>query len=103
MQKDSQSTHLYEDSDKILYREGTLSTPISLCRTVFHPEERAETNTGERTAPTFRGGGKAFTACRAPRSTIHQSYGGFVQCTTVPIRSFASHTYLFYVLRHIIR
>ncbi|MBR0046894.1 MAG: hypothetical protein IJP75_08455 [Bacteroidaceae bacterium] len=98
-----QSTHLHKDTNKILYREGTLSTPISLYRTVFHPEERAETNTGERTAPTFRGGGKAFTACRAPRSTIHQSLGGFVQRTTVPIRSFASHTYLFYVLRHIIR
>ena len=103
VQAETQSTHLDRDNDKVLYREGTFSSPISLCRTVFHPEERAETNAGERTAPTYRGGGKAFTACRAPRSTIHQSLGGFVQRTTVPIRSFASHIPLFYVLRHIIR
>lgn len=94
---------LMRESDMMFNREGTLSSPVSLCRTAFHSEERAETNSGERTAPTFRGGGKAFTACRAPRSTIHQIFGGFVQRTTVPIRSFASHTPLIYVLRHIIR
>ena len=104
MQKELRhNSQLCKDSNSILYREGTFSAPISLCRTVFHSEERAETHAGERTSPTFRGGGKAFTACRAPRSTIHQSLGGFVQRTTVPIRFFASHIHLFYVLRHIIR
>ncbi|MBR1666781.1 MAG: hypothetical protein IJ693_00735 [Bacteroidaceae bacterium] len=92
-----------EGNSDIRYREMTLSNAMSLCRTANQPEERVQTNNGERTSPTFRGGGKAFTVCRAPRSTIHLSLGGFVQQTTLPVRSFASRTYYIYVLRHILR
>ena len=92
-----------EDHHDIRYREATLSSSLSLCRTATHPEEKVETSNGERTSPSSRGGGKAFTACHAPRSTIHQSLGGFAQRTTLPIRSFASRTYYIYVLRHILR
>ena len=84
-------------------QEGILPSAFSLCRTVLHPEERAETHAGERITSTVRGGGKAFTACRAPRSTIHQSLSGFVQRTTSPIHFFVSHTLLIYVLRRIVR
>lgn len=84
-------------------QEGILPSAFSLCRTVFHPEERAETHAGERITSTVRGGGKAFTACRAPRSTIHLSFSGFVQRTTIPIHFFVSHTPLIYVLRRIVR
>ncbi|MBQ9665305.1 MAG: hypothetical protein IJV33_02380 [Bacteroidaceae bacterium] len=85
------------------YSEANLSNAMTLCRLACNPEERVESRTGETHSPTFRGGGKAFTACRAPRSTIHKTLGGFVQRTTVPICSFASRTYYIYVLRHILR
>lgn len=87
----------------VRFREGLFTNAPSLCRTVSLSEETAESHSGSRTTPTVRGGGKAFSACRAPRSTLHQLFGGFAQRTTVPIRSFASHLPLFYVLRHIVR
>lgn len=84
--------------------EGTLSHAATSFRTASqHPVECAERTAGEHQSPSFRGTGKAFTAHRAPRSTIHLSFGGFVQHTTVPIISFSSHTLFIYVLRHIIR
>ena len=87
----------------IRFRGGALMGAPSLCRTVCPSEERAQPRSGERTSPTLRGGGKAFVAFHAQRSSIHQIFGGFTQRTTVPIRSYASHIALFYVLRHIIR
>gem|GEM_PF-1816436 len=103
VQKGSGRDDLSRTDGGIRFREGTLTEAPSLCRTLCPAEERAQTRSGERTSPTFRGGGKAFVACHTPRSSIHQVFGGFVQRTTVPIRSFASHVALFYVLRHIIR
>ena len=85
------------------FYEGMLTESPSPCRTFCHSEERAQTRSGERTSPTSHGGGKTYTAYRIPRSSIHQVFGGFVQRTTVSIRSFASHIALFYMLRHIIR
>lgn len=95
-------SHSFERQDTPNH-ESILPSVLSLCRTVFHPEERAENYAGERTSSTVRGGGKVFAACRAPRSTIHQSLSGFVQRTTIPIHFFVSHTSLIYVLRHIVR
>lgn len=84
--------------------EGTLSHAATSFRTASqHPAECAERTASEHQSPSFRGTGKAFTTHRAPRSTIHLSFGGFVQRTTVPIISFSSHTLFIYVLRHIIR
>lgn len=84
--------------------EGTLSNATRSFRTANqHPVECAERTVGEHHSPSFRGTGKAFTANRAPHSTIHFSIGGFVQRTTIPIISFSSHTLFIYVLRHIIR
>lgn len=91
------------ESPPLRHMEAHLSDAMSLCRLACNPESRVESRTGESHSPTSRGGGKAFVACRAPRSTIHQTLGGFVQRTTVPIRSFASHTLYIYVLRHILR
>lgn len=93
----------YYDCSSLLYREGTLSSSVSLFRTVYHSEERTETRTGKRSEPTSRGGGKMFKACQAPRSTIILAFKKFVSCSAVTIRPQASHISLIYVLRHIIR
>lgn len=103
VQKKNNRDCLVRTDGGIRFREGTLTSTPSLCRTICTSEERAQPRSGERTSPTLRGGGKAFVACRAPRSSIHQIFGGFTQRTTVPIRSYASRIALFYVLRHIIR
>ena len=103
IQAESQTLHLFNNRNRILYSDGIFSHPISLFRTVYHSEKRAETRYGGRREPTSRGGGKDFKACRAPRSTIYLSIGRFVQRHSVSICPLASHISLIYVLRHIIR
>lgn len=93
----------YKDYSSILYREGILSSSVSLPRTIFHSEERTETRTEKRSEPTSRGGGKAFKACHTPRSTIIFCVKKFVSCSVVTICPQASHISLIYVLKHIIR
>lgn len=93
----------YKGSRSILYSEGILSSPFSMSCTFFHSEERAETRTGKRTEPSSRGGGNIFKANHAPLSTIYFFINKFSGCNTATICSFASHTSLIYVLRHIIR
>ena len=93
----------YKNYSSILYREGVLSSSVSLPRTIFHSEERTETRTEKRSEPTSRGGGKAFKACHTPRSTIIFCFKEFVSCSSVTTRPHASHISLIYVLRHIIR
>ena len=93
----------YQNSRSIIYSEGILSSAISLYRTDFHSEERAETRTGKRSEPNSRGGGKVFNACHAPRAAIISSLGSPLSHHLVTICPHVSHTSLIYVLRHIIR
>lgn len=93
----------YNGSRSTLYNEGILSSPVSMSCTFSHSEERAETRTGKRTEPSSRSGGNIFKANHAPRSAIYFFINKFSGCYTATICSFASHTSLIYVLRHIIR
>lgn len=101
----SQVSHPSDEPDlKFNNNEANISNAASSLRVSHNPEERVERTQRERHPHSFRGTGKSCATLHSLRSALHQSTGGFVQRTTVPITSFvSSHTLYIYVLRHIIR
>jgi len=88
------------------FREGLISEGPSLSHTVLGSEKSVEADAGGETetpASHDGSGSRAFSGYCTSHSFLHFVFGGFVQRTTVPIRSFVSHVSLFYMLRHIIR